>query len=423
MLKQRYNKGKKSCQYLYSSAVTMINAIRFYNSPVRGDLERSFNLFYKSWDQLWQADRLINKNGDFFSSGDKVYSLNELLTEVTRGPNKKKENTQKPFCGYNFEIVKTDFRYLNDKNHPFFLHLDLLKGIRNIEQHDYIESSSNTAGVIIRYMNPYVIATLLNYIKIYDLIYYETLKNCDAEHRNSNQNHCSKKELLTTRDIKGSMLIPKSILEIENAINEYKTIQQAKSLDAKIVNADTLISSAESSSIDEDSLRVEISKIITAKNLKFENWMRNDPDKRNYEYFKCNLEVLEYIEITSTNKKDNKIISEQKNSAIILDSMERIIQNLFKEYKYKNLTVLATALTNRGFPFFVDRHILSNLKTDLLEGDEIVAEGYFWKKFWDDDTERYSTKFFNYIWDNYRDEEKFLWISKGNIKYINSNFN
>lgn len=210
------------CQYLYISSQTLLHAISLFNSSKEGDIERSFSAFHKSWVLLFQADTLNNDekahlypcncNNEYNCGGknnckknskklDYVYGIEKAINALEKHPNSYTLN--KLENGYIFDKGNGLFKTLNQKGN-FYQNLILMKTLRNIDQHDYLEVTPHAYVYLMDTMRPYVIANIRNYLETYDAI-INSRNKCK---KSFNSVHCSCNKLSTTDTISKRIFFP-----------------------------------------------------------------------------------------------------------------------------------------------------------------------------------------------------------------------
>lgn len=179
-----------ACQYLYAAAECFIRGIAHYNNPSYGNLERSFSEIHRAWNATWMADVIAKQNGQLLYGSDRTYGIEHFVSQSDEDFAKNSEN-----MGYDYSKAATLFQDLmstkvhtNLKDAPsksLQANYTLMYKLRNINQHDFLESHRGHYGDIIFKLNPYVAANLNNFLQVYAEVRLATLADCKANHRKS----------------------------------------------------------------------------------------------------------------------------------------------------------------------------------------------------------------------------------------------
>lgn len=475
----------KYCQYMYVSSQTLLHAISLFSSTKEGDLERSFSALHKAWVLLFQADTLLKENG-FLNScncsnkkefncgkpkciaeGSKekfVYTLEQGLNSIG---NKTTDTSIKLPNQYKFHNGSGLFKLLNEKGN-FYKNLSIVRTLRNIDQHDYMEVKPNEFIKLMDITRPYVIANVRNYMETYNEMFI-FLKN---EKKHKNPRYCSCNILLSPTVISSRCFFPwsyKSIFDSGSILwdteeDYFNSLDYLKEEENRIINQKNTMKKGikkledklektshpkakENIQKDLDDLNDKLSKvedgekeiedkISTIRKLTEIYYEKNPGRESNlrrefYEAITAYSPSPEYIHHLHldippyTAFAINNSLNKGGNSAPIFRNIHsEMIHSYIKSFKFKELSGVVKALkTDISIPLSIKEKItwqkLKPLEEAIMhvEGDLLRAEFY-------EGELRYTQNFYDYVKSElYKDYMEKIFLPILNRVDVNENTN
>jgi len=239
MRKPNTKNSETPCQYLYSSTQELIDAFQNYSDLRSRDTLKSLSYIHKAWDSLWITDTMLNQPNCFIEDTDNGhrYTLSACLNKFSEHPNYEsiflgpdKHKMQDNKETHYYPLLSTglfgQLRY--GLNNPFYQNLDLIRRIRNHDQHVFVKPLDNYKSSLVQLMNPYLLASLSNYFTIYEIVLEQTKADCKS-HRRSDR--CDRSFLPSLPSLIQSIMVPQPLSELFDEVkNQIDTKQIAKKI-------------------------------------------------------------------------------------------------------------------------------------------------------------------------------------------------
>lgn len=391
---------RTACQFLYSSAINFLRASNSYSSNVLGDVEHAFGELHKAWDQLLQADKILNKNGTTFLINENGEEGGEFFGITMLMKNKKHLEED-----YKHNLATGIFKTLEDKNSPLSLNIDLIREIRNIEQHDHIEQNSSSKIAIWGYCNPFMAANFINFLELYKEIYEKNIIQCRKHTKRQDTARCTTKDIPTYETMYAGAILPHPLAFIQESFSHMTLIQKLIKQDGINKDNETEFSAF---------LKSEIAYNIR---LSMNAFMSNTNNNKKYTK-EDNYRFVVFVKNSIMNSEEKLNLDSYKFSAV----NEKEINEYLKGFEYENLEKVANKLNNHPkYNFILNRQEVQQIYEALIYDKQIdkhqkqgsesneLSKVFFGKK-------RYHRNLINLIGLNYNDRDSLEKINIKNIK-------
>lgn len=356
-----------ACQYLYAATECFIRGIAHYNNPSYGNLERSFSEIHRAWNASWMADVVSKQNGHLIYDSDRTYGIENFVSQSVETFESNSKN-----MGYDYSKSATFFQNImdiksqanlqNTSKKASLANYTLIYKLRNLNQHDFLESHRGHYGDIIFKLNPYIAANLNNFLQMYAEVRFSTLTDCRANHRkSSNSRACMSDQIRHIGELGKYITIPFSLEYILDSAGVKITAtvnRNNKAMGKYLISVlDDIIKKAEGS--------------FTAEDRKNPLWQINTGNK--------------FLDLSSkTIQKDKKTVVNEYDYGSLIE--------VAKEILYKDKTKATT--DSEYLEVDALRKKIQRQKELIVKRNQNINNQY-WMDFWG--RMRYSKTFAKYI--------------------------
>lgn len=357
-----------SCQYLWGSTECLLQGIGDYNNPKMGSIERSFTEIHRAWNALWIADaKSSNTNWSIVDPKNPNYTRG-IENYVIQAKDNKGLLIEKYF---NEKNLTEEFQKMRNFNGPLRGNFNIIYKLRNIMEHDFVEFSGDMYGDAVLFLNPYVNANMLNYLRIYKKVYEKVTRDCSDNHTTTDKRNgrCANQKLLKTLEIISGISLPAPMKEN----TEYR----------KIYSNFTF-------------------RKIRSRRKTLGNYLKSIIEE-------CTIQISTRGKTSPEFKQKISVNTEDENS-YEPDDLEAKAKYMIDSYKYGTLSDIARSMLNTTLGTTpskkqieslrfkcqkIKEKLVEELKNDYGKDWEEEAKIY-WRSFWGKSV-RYSDEFYNLI--------------------------